>query len=435
MGNIASLIADSQAKPSSQIDKGYWKSWLESRCKKIIHAALSKLPQDKLELIDSDKSYSFGRNSVIGDSSFEEVNNKNDPTTILEGKIIISDPSAYIDFVKGGSIGAAEAFLENKWHSPDLTVVLRIFARAQNITDKLDSKSSWLDKFKRHLFHRRNRNSQQGSKKNILAHYDLGNELYTRFLDDSMMYSSAIYPDENASLAQAQQYKLQVICEKLELTAGDHLLEIGTGWGSLAIYAAQHFGCKVTTTTISNEQFDFVKNKINKLGLQSQITLLQEDYRNLKGEYSKLVSIEMIEAVGYEYMESFFSQCNLLLKPGGKCLIQAITIRDQRFDSYLNNVDFIQRYIFPGGFLPSIHLITEQLRDNTQMVAESLHDIGLDYAKTLAHWRESFLANWPELQKLGYDDTFKRLWLYYLGYCEAGFMERATSTVQIVARK
>jgi len=283
--------------------------------------------------------------------------------------------------------------------------------------------------------HWQNRNTQSGSKRNILAHYDLGNELYTRFLDPQMQYSSAIYPSETTTLEYAQLYKLKTICERLKLTKDDHLLEIGTGWGGLAIYAAQHFGCKVTTTTISDAQYSYAEERVKALGLESQVTLLKQDYRELTGTYDKVVSIEMIEAVGYEFLPSFFKQCNDRLKEGGKLLIQSITIADQRFEHYRRNVDFIQRYIFPGGFLPSINELSKQMTSNTVLVIEGLHDIGLDYAKTLAHWRDNFLASWSELPQFGYDEEFKRLWLYYLAYCEGAFLERSTSTVHLVARK
>ncbi|HBY87050.1 MAG TPA: SAM-dependent methyltransferase [Colwellia sp.] len=353
----------------------------------------------------------------------------------IKGKIHIHDPSVYRDFVKGGSIGAAEAFIDGKWSSPNLTNVIRIFARAQQQTDSLEANKSWLNRLKNTISHWQNRNTQSGSKRNILAHYDLGNELYTRFLDPDMMYSSAIYPAENASLDEAQQHKLAAICQRLSLKENDHLLEIGTGWGGLAIYAVQHYGCRVTTTTISDAQHAYAQARIEKLGLTDKIILLKEDYRDLTGSFDKVVSIEMIEAVGFDFLPSFFKQCNDRLKVGGKLLIQSITIADQRFDYYKNNVDFIQRYIFPGGFLPSVNVLTQSITDHSELVVESLDDIGLDYAKTLAHWRENFLASWSELSHLGYDETFKRLWLYYFAYCEGAFLERSTSTVHLVARK
>lgn len=399
-------------------------NWLDKRCRAIVHAVFEKITYGQLEIVEGSKHLFFPQSNTSNNT------NKN-----IEGKIHIHDISLYRDFVKGGSIGVAEAFISGKWSSPNLTNVVRIFAKAQQQTDALEANKSWLNKLKNTLSHWQNRNTQSGSKRNILAHYDLGNELYTRFLDPKMMYSSAIYPDETSTLEQAQSYKLQTICERLSLTSSDHLLEIGTGWGGLAIYAAQHYGCKVTTTTISDAQHEYAQNQINELGLNEQITLLKKDYRDLTGSFDKVVSVEMIEAVGYEFLPSFFKQCNNRLKPGGKLLIQAITIADQRFEYYKNNVDFIQKYIFPGGFLPSVNVLSDHITKHSDLVVESLDDIGLDYAKTLNDWRKNFLASWSELTRFGYDETFKRLWLFYFAYCEGAFLERSTSTVHLVARK
>jgi cyclopropane-fatty-acyl-phospholipid synthase len=395
-------------------------NWLDKRCRALVLNIFSKLTYGQLEVVEG---------SIH--SHYPEIFSEQG----IKGKIHIHDPSVYRDFVKGGSIGAAEAFIDGKWSSPNLTNVIRIFARAQQQTDSLEANKSWLNRLKNTISHWQNRNTQSGSKRNILAHYDLGNELYTRFLDPYMMYSSAIYPAENASLDEAQQHKLAAICQRLSLKENDHLLEIGTGWGGLAIYAVQHYGCRVTTTTISDAQYAYAQARIEKLGLTDKIILLKEDYRDLTGSFDKVVSIEMIEAVGFDFLPSFFKQCNDRLKVGGKLLIQSITIADQRFDYYKNNVDFIQRYIFPGGFLPSVNVLTQSITDHSELVVESLDDIGLDYAKTLAHWRENFLASWSELSHLGYDETFKRLWLYYFAYCEGAFLERSTSTVHLVARK
>lgn len=395
-------------------------NWLDKRCRAIVHRVFEKITDGQLEIIEGSKHILFPENN--GDTN-------------LQGKIYIHDMSLYRDFVKGGSIGVAEAFIDGKWSSPNLTNVIRIFAKAQQQTDSLEASQSWSNKIKNALSHWQNRNTQSGSKRNILAHYDLGNELYTRFLDPKMMYSSAIYPTQTASLEEAQSYKLHTICERLSLSSADHLLEIGTGWGGLAIYAAQHYGCKVTTTTISDAQHEYAQTRIHELGLNEQITLLKKDYRDLTGSFDKVVSVEMIEAVGYEFLPSFFKQCNDRLKPGGKLLIQSITIADQRFEYYKNNVDFIQKYIFPGGFLPSVNVLSDHITKHSNMVVERLDDIGLDYAKTLNDWRQNFLASWSELTTLGYDETFKRLWLFYLAYCEGAFLERSTSTVHIVARK
>ena len=353
----------------------------------------------------------------------------------LQAQIDIHDAIVYKSLATGGSIAAAEAYIDNQWSSPNLTRLIEVFAVCQQQLDELEKHMSWFTKLKNKLFHKRNKNSQSGSKENILAHYDLGNDLYTRFLDPEMMYSAAIYSEDADNLDAAQLNKLNLICQRLELKESDHLVEIGSGWGGLAIFAAQNYGCKVTTTTISDAQHDYAQARIKDLGLENKITLLKEDYRNLTGEYDKLVSIEMIEAVGFEYYSEFFGKCNSLLKSGGKMLIQAITIADQRFDHYRNNVDFIQRYIFPGGCLPSIEKMTTHLRKDTDMVLHELHDIGLDYAKTLNEWRQRFNDKWPELTQFGFDDKFKRLWNYYLCYCEGAFLQRATSTVHFVARK
>jgi len=399
-------------------------NWIDKRSRDIVFSVLAKLTYGQLEIIEGTQHLFFPEN-------VEDTNVAGNIT----GKIYVHEVSMYRDFIKGGSIGAAEAFIAGKWTSPNLTNVIRIFAKAQQATDRLEAKKSLLNKVKNIFSHWKNRNTQSGSKKNILAHYDLGNELYERFLDPEMMYSSAIYPHETASLDEAQLHKLQTICERLSLTEDEHLLEIGTGWGGLAIYAAKNFGCKVTTTTISDAQYAYAEQRIKELGLTDKITLLKKDYRELTGQFDKVVSIEMIEAVGYEFLSSFFKQCNDRLKDGGKLLIQSITIADQRFNYYKNNVDFIQRYIFPGGFLPSINVLNNHLTQHSQMTVESIDDIGLDYAKTLSDWREKFLNAWPELLTLGYDETFKRLWLYYFAYCEGAFLERSTSAVHLVARK
>lgn len=395
-------------------------SWFDKRCRALVHSVFSKLTYGQLEIIEGTTHHFFPETAAPG---------------ALKAKIHILDMSVYTDFVKGGSIGVSESFIAGQWTSPDLTNVIRIFAKAQQLTDKLDNQKTLLNKIKNSISHWKNRNTQSGSKRNILAHYDLGNELYTRFLDPEMMYSSAIYPSETATLEEAQLYKLKMICERLQLTKDDHLLEIGTGWGGLAIFAAQQYGCKVTTTTISDAQYAYAEERVKSLGLEDKITLLKEDYRDLTGTFDKVVSIEMIEAVGYAFLPSFFQQCNDRLKDGGKLLIQSITIADQRFEHYKSNVDFIQRYIFPGGFLPSVNVLSQNLTDNSQLVMESLDDIGLDYAKTLADWRTKFLAAWSELTQFGYDEEFKRLWLYYFAYCEGAFLERSISTVHMVARK
>jgi cyclopropane-fatty-acyl-phospholipid synthase len=353
----------------------------------------------------------------------------------LRAEINFIDLSAYRRLLFGGSVASGETYTEGFWNTPNLTNVIRIFARNLPVLDSWESRLDWLALPLRKIAHLARRNSTDQAKKNIADHYDLGNKLYTRFLDDSMMYSAAIYPSPEASLQQAQQHKLKTICDKLQLTAEDHLLEIGTGWGGLAIYAAKHYGCKVTTTTISDEQHQFAADWIEREGLQQQITLLKKDYRLLEGRYDKLVSIEMIEAVGKEYLPIFFKQCSGLLKKQGLMLLQSITISDHRLDGYSKGVDFIQKHIFPGGFLPSQLLINQHLRKHTDMMIRDLHDIGLDYAKTLQDWHTVLLQNKDALAKDGYDERFMNMWRYYFSYCEGGFLERTISTVQLVVSK
>jgi len=353
----------------------------------------------------------------------------------LHAEINVLNLSFYRKLLCGGSIAAGETYMQHMWTSPDLTKVIRLFARNIGLLDKFEAKFSWLTAPLNQLSHRKNRNSRHQARKNIQAHYDLGNSLYSRFLDESMMYSAAIYPDETSSLAEAQQHKLTSICQKLQLSEKDHLLEIGTGWGGLAIFAAKHYGCKVTTTTISDEQFVWAQQEVEKHGLEQQITLLKKDYRLLDGQFDKLVSIEMIEAVGKTYLPNFFQKCQQLLKSDGLMLLQSITINDQRYDSYSKNVDFIQRYIFPGGFLPSVFVLSEQVKHHTDMAIRDCHDIGLHYARTLQHWQQNFNQKIGELAELGYDKKFERLWNFYFSYCEGGFLERSISTVQLVMTK
>ena len=274
-----------------------------------------------------------------------------------------------------------------------------------------------------------------GSRENISAHYDLGNEFFSLFLDPSLMYSSAVFPEGCNNLDEASQHKLQLICEDLELSESDHLEEIGTGWGGMAIYAAEHYGCRVTTTTISKEQFDRASAEVKRRGLDHLVTLLFEDYRALTGQYDKLVSIEMIEAVGHEYFDTYFDCVSKLLKPEGKAVIQAITISKQRYEPARRSVDFIKRYIFPGGCLPSLAVINNALAKNTDMQMVGLRDIAEDYARTLEHWHTAFLNKLEEVKALGFDDRFIRMWRFYLSYCEGGFRERIIGTYQITMAK
>lgn len=393
-------------------------SWFNKKCRQIVFKALNTIDNAQIEIHEGSNVTLLGNKSAN-----------------LIGHISVHDFTLYKDFVRGGSVDVAQAYLDKKWTSNNLTQLIRVFARSQKTMDSVENNKGLLAKIKSKLLHLQNANTQSGSKKNILAHYDLGNDLYTRFLDPTMMYSCAIYSDSYQTIDQAQKNKLDVICKKLDLKVDDHLIEIGTGWGGLAIFAVQNYGCKVTTTTISDEQYAYASEKVKQLGLEDRITLLKKDYRLLEGEFDKLVSIEMIEAVGHEFMTSFFDKCNSLLKPDGKMLIQAITIADQRYNSYRKNIDFIQKYIFPGGCLPSVSVMSDHIKNSTDMMIDKIEDIGLHYARTLNDWRVNFDNNWHEIQQFGFDETFQRLWHYYFAYCEGAFLERVISTHHIVARK
>ncbi len=349
------------------------------------------------------------------------------------GVIQLRDWRTYSMMMSGGALGAAEAYMEGGWDSPDLVAVIRYFAANIQAMRALEGGLARLSKPALKLLHRHNRNSLQGSRRNISAHYDLGNDFFALFLDRSMMYSSAVYPRPDAGLEEAATHKLDLVCQRLELKPGMEVLEIGTGWGGLAIHAAKNYGVNVTTTTISREQARYAREEVAAAGLDERITILEKDYRELEGQYDRVVSIEMIEAVGAEFLPSYFKVLGERLKPEGKLLLQAITVPDQRYDYARKQVDFIKRYIFPGGFLPSVSVMTEHFTRHTDLVATELYDIGLDYARTLHHWRERFLAKLPQINALGFDERFIRMWDYYLCYCEGAFLERAISTVHIVA--
>jgi len=394
-------------------------SWLDKMAKSTLVSVLSQLTQAQLVLKEQGEPV-----DTFGTSGSD-----------LKAEVNILDTQAYRHLLFGGTIAAGETYAEQLWETPNLTNVTQVFARNLNMLDAWHSRLQWLALPLRKFIHWRRRNAPTQAKKNIAAHYDLGNKLYENFLDETMLYSAAIFPSPESSLSEAQRHKLKTICEKLALSPSDHLLEIGTGWGALAIFAAQNYGCKVTTTTISEQQHAYVKQKIGEHNLGGQITLLKEDYRDLTGQYSKLVSIEMIEAVGEEYLPAFFQKCDGLLHPDGLMLLQSITIDDRRYEKYKNGVDFIQKHIFPGGFLPSLTVISQHLKDDSSLSIRDCHDIGLHYAKTMKHWFERFNHSRPTLRKFGFDDYFSRMWQYYLVYCEAGFLERTISTVQLTLSK
>lgn len=391
----------------------------ENIARKVVFKALGQLKGAGLTLVEQQgETYLFG-----------------DRNASCQAQLRVNNAAFYKRLLTGGSIAAGEAYIDGWWDSPDLTQVVRVIAKNMTVLERLEAKVSWLSVFKNKWLHRKRRNSKDSAKQNILAHYDLGNDFYRTFLDTNMLYSAAIYDAEHQELFQAQINKMDRLCRKLKLSSSDHLLEIGTGWGSLAIHAAKYYGCKVTTTTISDAQHRWAKDRIEQEGLSDKITLLLSDYRDLTGQYDKIVSVEMIEAVGKEYLTTYIKKCQSLLKPEGLLAIQAITINDQRYDSYSKGVDFIQKYIFPGGFLPSITTVANQMTDHSDFVIRDIKDIGMDYAKTLSDWHQNFNTSVEALTKQGFDDRFVRMWRFYLCYCEGGFLERSISTVQLVASR
>jgi cyclopropane-fatty-acyl-phospholipid synthase len=353
----------------------------------------------------------------------------------LQAHITVSDARFYTSLVAGGSIGAAEAYMQEYWTCDNLTEVVRILVRNRDVLDYMEKGTARLIAPFRKVLHWINRNTKAGSRRNIAAHYDLGNDFFRLWLDETMMYSSAVFEKPDMSLKEASVAKLDRICRKLELSSSDHVLEIGTGWGGFAIYAARNFGCRVTTTTISREQYDYARYRVQVEGLEDKITLLLKDYRDLEGSYDKIVSIEMIEAVGHEFLDAYFATCSNLLKPDGMMMLQAITIQDQRYRLALKTVDFIKLYIFPGGFLPSVTAMLHSITSVTDMRIYHLEDIGEHYAKTLSNWRRAFHQNLRRIRSMGYSDEFLRMWNFYYCYCEGAFLERAIGNAQILLIK
>jgi cyclopropane-fatty-acyl-phospholipid synthase len=350
----------------------------------------------------------------------------------LTAQVVIHDPRFYSDVVFGGSIGAGEAYIRGYWSCAELTELVRILLRNRPVLDRVEYGLARLTEPAQRFLHWLNKNTRRGSRRNIAAHYDLGNDFYRLWLDERMMYSSAYFEHADMSLDAAAVAKLDRICRLLELSPSDSIMEIGSGWGGFAIFAARNYGCRVTTTTISEEQYAYASQAIAAAGLEDRITLLLEDYRDLTGSYDKLVSIEMIEAVGHQFHAEFFRKCCELLKPDGKMLLQAITIKDQRYERYKSEPDFIRRFIFPGGCLTSVTDMVRTMTKHTDMRVIALEDIGLHYATTLRHWHGRFLAAADRIREMGYPEEFIRMWEYYLCFCEGAFAEREIGDVQML---
>ena len=347
----------------------------------------------------------------------------------------MTSPALYRRVATGGALGAAEAYLRGDWIADDLVAALRVFAANLDAADALDGWPAMLGRWRARIAHALRVNTRAGSRRNIRAHYDIGNDLFALFLDDTMTYSCGIFERPDSTLEDASIAKIDRACRKLDLRSDDRLLEIGTGWGALAIHAARHYGCHVTTTTISQAQHDVAARRIAESGVAHRITLLQQDYRDLTGSFDKLVSIEMIEAVGFGHLDRFFEACAARLAPHGQMLLQGIVMPEHRYASYRRSPDFIQRYVFPGNALPSVGAMTGAIGRATDFRVAHLEDLSPHYAMTLQRWRERFMARLADVRRLGYDDRFIRLWEYYLAYCEAAFAERCTGVVQLLLTK
>jgi cyclopropane-fatty-acyl-phospholipid synthase len=413
---MSELIIPSEAPAPGELKERK----MDQIARKSVLALLNKLQHGRVTITEDGHQFAFGEDS---------------DTASLTADITVYHIQFYSRILFGGSIGAAEAYMEGLWSADDLTTVMRILALNQKAFATMEKGLVRLTAPLYQLYHSARKNTRMGSRKNILAHYDLGNDFYALFLDPTMTYSCGIFEHEHSTLEDASIAKYDRICQKLELKPGHRLVEIGTGWGGFAVHAAQHYGVHVTTTTISEEQHRFAEQRFRETGLTDQINLLKQDYRDLTGKFDRLVSIEMIEAVGHHFYNTFFGTCSRLLKADGLMALQAITIGDQIFDRHKRSVDFIKRYIFPGSCIPSITAISKAIAKATDLRVIHLEDITPHYARTLREWRRGFFANVDKVRAMGYPDTFIRMWEYYLCYCEGGFAERYIGDVQMLCAK
>jgi len=393
---------------------------LERLAERALRSRLASLAHGRVTLVD------HGRRDTYGAATAR---------CALHATVHVLDRRFYTEAAFGGSVGAGESFMAGDWTVDDLTALVRILLVNRGVLDGLDGGWSRVTEPARRLLHAAARNTRDGSRRNIAAHYDIGNDFFELFLDPTLMYSCAVFERDDMSLEKAQVAKLDRLCRKLDLKPHDHLLEIGTGWGGLALHAARHYGCRVTTTTISRNQHDVARRRIDAAGLAGRITLRQDDYRDLDGRYDKLVSVEMIEAVGHQYFDTFFRKCGKLLVPGGTMVLQSITIDDRQYAAARDSVDFIKRHIFPGCCIPSVTVLTQSLTRSSALRIVDLEDIGPHYATTLAAWRRNLFANANQVRARGYPEALIRMWHFYLSYCEGGFAERALGDVQFVLQE
>ena len=392
------------------------RSWFQDRIASATHRQLRSIDHGLIHFDDGFENHSYGSLAFGG----------------LEANLHVADQRFFQKLLSGGSMGFAESYLSGWWSSDDLTALLRILYRNLDKFESVDSGISRIALAAARLMHRWARNTISGSRRNIAAHYDLSDKFFELFLDRSMMYSSAYYQHASMSLEQAAIAKLDQLCRKLNLTAGDRVMEIGSGWGGFAVHAAKKFDVNIDTTTISQNQFQTASERIQAANLGDRVRLLNSDYRELEGQYDKVVSVEMVEAVGEQFLDVYFRKCGELLRPGGRLVLQAIVMPERRYDTYRKSVDFIQKYIFPGGFLPSIAAICESVGRTSTLTLQEIEDLSPHYARTLFDWRHRFLNRLGDVHALGFDDRFVRMWDYYLCYCEAAFHEQAVKVVQVV---
>lgn len=379
---------------------------LDRLLRKRLFASLSTLTGGRLAIEDSLGSATLGQGEPVV-------------------RLTIRDMAFYRLVATQGSVGAGEAYGDGMWTCDDLVALVGLLVRNRDTLDGMESGLARVAGWVLKRWHAGNRNTHAGSRRNIAAHYDLGNDFFSLFLSPDLMYSSALWAGADDTLEEASRRKLDTICRKLELGPGDRVVEIGSGWGGFAIHAARHYGCHVTTATISREQHVMALARVRAAGLDDRVSVVLQDYRDLQGRYDKLVSIEMIEAIGAQYLETYFAKVADLLAPRGRALIQAITIEDHRYQQALGEVDFIKRHIFPGSFIPSIEAMLRAKTRASDLALVHLEDFGLSYARTLQAWRQRFLAHLPEVRDQGFDSRFCRLWEFYLAYCEGGFRERS----------
>jgi len=403
----------SQEQPGCRSDEPrLWDRMLQ----RVVFRQLKQIQEGRITILDRGDRHIFGPGR----------------TAELDAEIEVRDPRFYRHLALGGKLGGAEAYIRQYWDCSDLVSLVRIFCRNLAMSQRGDRGWARLGAPFRRATHLLRRNTVRRSRRNIAAHYDLSNEFFALFLDETMTYSCGVFERPDSTLKEAALAKYDRICRKLELGPQDHVLEIGCGWGGFAIYAAGRFGCRVTATTISRQQYELAIQRVREAGLQEQVTVLQEDYRRLRGVYDKLVSVEMIEAVGDAYFDTYFRACCNLLKPDGMMLLQTITIADQSYESYRRTVDFIQKYVFPGGLLPSVEAICRSLTRSSDFRLFHLEDITPHYALTLAHWRQRFGANLDKIQQLDLPEYLLRIWEFYFCYCEGAFLERAIGDVQML---